>query len=121
MICEPLHLIAGCGPGQSQPFFSLQPDGSSALFTLPAGAIFNLTDISVVPANITSPTPTFVMFGLRQQISTGTVQLWNFAGYIAQNVERSFVIPVRFGKDFTVHNEPASVTLSVNLFGYLTL
>jgi hypothetical protein len=121
MIYTPLHLIAGCATGQSQPFFSLKPDGNSMLFSLPSGAIFNLTDLSVIPANMTLSAPTLIMFGLRQVLGTGTVQLWNFAGYIAQNVERSFVTPVRFGKDFQVINESATVNLGVNLFGYLSL
>jgi hypothetical protein len=121
VIYTPVQLNAGCPPGQSQPFSSMKPDGTAVLFSLPAGSIFNLTDVSIVPANMTSAAPTLIMIGLRQVIPGGHVQRWNFAGYIAQNVERSFATPVQFSKDFQVWNISTTVTVNVNLFGYLSM
>ena len=120
MVHTPLQLNAGCPPGQSQPFFIINPDGTSGpQFKLPVGASFALTDITVVPANMASAAPTLIMFGLRQAVGAGHTQRWNFAGYIAQNVDRSFVTSIMFSKDFEVWNVSASVDLNVNLFGYV--
>ena len=116
---SPLHLNAGCPVGQSQSFYSMLPDGTLELFTLPPGKIFNLTDISVNIASQMPTTPVLITFGLKVTHDTGTAQLWNFVGYISQNVERSFVTPVRFGKNFKVDNG-SPVALNVNLFGYLS-
>jgi hypothetical protein len=122
VVYTPLQLNAGCPPGQSQPFFILNPDGTSGpQFTIPVGASFALTDVSIVPANMTSAVPTLIMAGLRQVSGTGHTQRWNFAGYTAQNVDRSFITPVMFSKDFEVWNVSASVILSVNLFGYVSV
>lgn len=121
MVCTPLQLNAGCPAGQSQSFNQIYPDGTSGgLFKLPVGASFALTDISVVPANMASAAPTLISFGLRQVLGAGHVQRWNFAGYIAHNVDRSFITPIMFSKDFEVLNQSATVLLNVNLFGYLS-
>ena len=110
MVYTPLQLNAGCPPGQSQPFFILNPDGTSGpQFTIPVGASFALTDVSIVPANMTSAVPTLIMVGLRQVSGTGHTQRWNF------------ITPVMFSKDFEVWNVSASVILSVNLFGYVSI
>jgi hypothetical protein len=121
MIYTPLQLNAGCPPGQSQPFFSLKADGTSGLFSLPAGTIFALTDISIVPANLNSATPTLIQVGIRQVLGPGHVQRWNFAGFIAQNVERSFVTPITFSTAFEVWNPSNMAYLNVNLLGYLSV
>jgi hypothetical protein len=90
MVSTPLQLNAGCPAGQSQPFYSLRSDGASILFKLHAKSMFALTDVSIVPANMSSATPTLIAAGIRQVLGAGHVQRWNFAGYVAQNVERSF-------------------------------
>lgn len=115
----PLHLNAGCPGGQSQPFFEMKPDGTSAPFSLPAGMKFNMTDISIVPAQLSSPQAVLAMIGLRQTIPGGHCQQWNFAGYITQNVERSFATPVVFSTDFEAWN-PGMPMLNVNVYGYLS-
>lgn len=120
MIYTPLQLNAGCPPGQSQPLWSIKPDGSSVQFTIPHGAVFNLTDISIVPANMSSATPALIGVGLRQVVGTGHTQRWNFAGFVAQNVERTFATPITFSKDFEVWNS-AGMLVNVNLFGYLSM
>jgi hypothetical protein len=82
MVHKPIQLNAGCPPGQSQPFYEVNSDGTTAgtPFTLPPGASFVLTDITAVPANLTSATPTLIGFGLRQAVGSGFAQRWNFAG-----------------------------------------
>lgn len=122
MPSTPIQLNAGCPPGQSQPLFVINPDGTSTPFKLPPGASFNLTDISIVPAaNLTPATPTQVEVGLRQVVGNGFAQRWNLAGYIMQNVERSFVTPIVFSTNFQVWNPSPALYLNVNIFGYLTL
>jgi hypothetical protein len=121
MIYTPLHLNAGCPPGQNQPFNSLGPDGTTAPFALPAGSKFALTDVSVVIANIGSATPPLVQVGIRQVLGSGHVQRWNFAGYTIQNVERSFKVPIMFSTNFELWNVSNTADLNVNLFGYLTI
>jgi|ERR1700735_132103 len=66
------ELNAGCPPGQHQPFNSLGPDGTTALFALPAGSKLAFTDVSVVIANIGSATPTLVQVGIRQVLVVDT-------------------------------------------------
>jgi hypothetical protein len=121
MVYTPLHLNAGCPAGQSQPFYSLRPDGVSIPFKLHATTMFALTDVSIVPANMSSATPTLIAAGIRQVLGTGHVQRWNFAGYVAQNVERSFKTPIMFSTDFEVWNVSTTADLNINLFGYLTV
>jgi hypothetical protein len=112
-----MQLNAGCPPGQSQPLFVINPDGTSTPFNLPPGESFNVTDISIVIANLSSSTPVEVLVGLRQVVTGGHVQRWNLAGYIVQNVERSFTTPIVFAKIFEVWN-PSNTYLNVNIFGY---
>lgn len=123
MVYTPIQLNAGCPVGQSQPFFQINPDGTSgAVFALPAGVSFALTDVSIVPANMASAAATLIALGLRQALAGGGfIQRWNFAGYIAQNVDRSFITPIMFSTDFQVWNVSSTADLNVNLFGYLTI
>jgi hypothetical protein len=118
MACTPLQLNAGCPAGQSQPFYSIGSDGTQILFNLPTGLKFALTDISLVIANISPGPPTLVSAGIQQTVGTNQVQRWVFAGYILQNVERSFITPIILSTPFDVQNGGAAY-LNVNLFGYL--
>jgi hypothetical protein len=121
MLHKPLQLNAGCPPGQSLPFYEFNPDGTASPlpFSLPPGATFALTDLTAVPANLSSAVPTMIAFGLQQAPPSGIVQRWNFAGYVAQNIERSFATPILFSTNFLLWNVSAAADLSVNLFGYL--
>jgi hypothetical protein len=119
MSSKSIQLNAGCPPGQSQPLFQFNPDGTSTLFSIPSGMTFNLTDISIAIAQPPSATPMEILVGLQQTIPGGQAQRWNFAGYTAENIERSFTTPIAFSKNFEVGNLGPAY-LNVNLFGYLS-
>jgi hypothetical protein len=112
-----LQLNAGCPPGQSQPLFVINPDGTSVLYSIPAGGTFNLTDISIVIATAIPPAPPLISVGLTQVQGAGSTQRWNFAGYLSKNFERNFTTPIVFSKDFQVWNSGGTY-LNFNIFGY---
>jgi hypothetical protein len=114
-----LQLNAGCPPGQNQPPWAVNPDGtmSSAPYSIPSGQRFYLTDISFLIATSMPTTPSLIAVGLKQSVGSGTAQRWNFVGYLSRNFERNFSIPIVFSTDFQVSNE-CGTYLNFNIYGY---
>ena len=115
----PIQLTASVAKGGSAAPTVAQPDGSQSPFSIPAGRMFVVTDISIQRLSVLGA-PELVDVSLQQNIpSGGTTNRWTFIGQTTTNVERNFTTGIAFTAPFVVTNGSQSTDVAVvRLWGY---
>jgi hypothetical protein len=115
----PIQLTSTVPVGETRSFTKTNADGTDSPFTIPAGKIFVLKDISV--QRLSSPEPTGnLTIELSQTAGTANILRWCFVGQYESNIERSFSAGIAFSTPFTVTNSSLSVdAMIVRLWGFI--
>ncbi len=104
----PIQLTSTVPVGETSSFTITNADGTDSPFTIPAGKIFVLKDISV--QRLSSPEPTGdLTIELSQTAGTANILRWCFVGKYESNIERSFSAGIAFSTPFTVTNSSLRV------------
>lgn len=113
-----IQLTATVGLGSTITPEVVSPDGTQNLFSIPPGAVFIATDISIQRTGVT-PGMGLYNLSILQIAPTSSHIRWAFVGELSGNFERTFTSGIVFSTPFVVENGVQSAdVVTVRLWGF---